>query len=118
MNFNVGKFSILCEGGNNPSHNHCLNDTPISKSGWERDSVVLVRSNLRPKMQCIQDRKRINTVLSLLLRNVRNRSTKLILELYLGLVRPHLDCVVQFWSTYCKKNIKMLESVQNAEHEA
>ena len=49
MEFNVGKCSILSVGRNNPSHNYCLNDTLISRSGCERDLGVLVSSDLRPR---------------------------------------------------------------------
>ena len=112
MEFNVGKCSILSVGRSNPSHNYCLNDTLISRSGCDRDLGVLVSSDLRPRAQCIQARNRANRVLGFISRSVSNRSAEVFLKLYLALVRPHLDYAVQFWSPYYRMDIKMLESVQ------
>ena len=112
MEFNVGKCSILSVGRNNPSHNYHLNNTPISRSGCERDLGFLVSSDLHPRAQCTQARNRANRVLGFISRSVSNRSAEVFLKLYLALVRPHLDYAVQFWSPYYRMDIKMLESVQ------
>ena len=41
-----------------------------------------------------------------------NRSSGVILRLYLALVRPHLDYAAQFWSSYYRKDIGSLGAVQ------
>ena len=41
-----------------------------------------------------------------------NRSSEIILRLYLALVRLHLDYAAQFWSHYYSKDIGSLEAVQ------
>ena len=43
---------------------------------------------------------------------VTNRTSEVILRLYLALVRPHLDYAVQFWSPYYRMDIDRLESIQ------
>ena len=45
-------------------------------------------------------------------RCVTNRSSEVILRLYLALVRPHLDYAAQFWSPYYRKDIGFFEAVQ------
>ena len=55
-----------------------------------------VKSDLRPREQCIIARNRKNKILGFISRCVTNRSSEVLLRLYLALVRPHLDYVVQF----------------------
>lgn len=47
---------ILSVRRNNPSHNYFLNDTPVSRSDFERNIGVLVSSDLCPGDQSIQAR--------------------------------------------------------------
>ncbi len=53
LEFNTGKRSILSVGRYNPLHNYSLNAMPMDRSSCERDLGVLVRSDLRPRNNCI-----------------------------------------------------------------
>ena len=85
-----------------------------------------VSSDLRPRKQCIEARNQANGVLGPIARNIKSRSAEVILELYLALVRPHLDYAVQFWFPYYKIDIglsvqrmmtKMIEGICNFSYE-
>ena len=73
---------------------------------------MLVSQDLTPREQCIIARNRANRVLGFITRSISNRSSDVILKLYLSLVRPHLDYLLQFLSPYYRTDINKLEAVQ------
>ena len=112
MKFNVSKCSIMSIGRGNGPMNYTLNNIILERSYSVRDLGVQVSSNLPPREQCIIARNKANRILGFISRCVTNRSSEVILKLYLALVRPHLDYAVQFWSPYYRKDIDSLEAVQ------
>ena len=77
-----------------------------------RQLGVQLSSDLRPREQFIIARNRANKILEFISRCVTNKSSEIILRLYLTLVRPHLDYAAQIRSPYYRKDIGFLESVQ------
>ena len=112
MEFNVDKCKVIKMGPPSVDISYMLDDNEISTSQCEKDLGVLVSSNLKPREQCTTVKNKANRILGFISRSVSNRTDKVILKLYLALVRPHLDYAVQFWSPYYRMDIEALESIQ------
>ena len=53
-----------------------------------------------------------NKILGLIRRTIMYKEKQLIVPLYKALVRPHLECYIQGWRPYRKKDIDKLERIQ------
>ena len=113
MFFNIGKCQVLHMGGNNMNFNYFLNGFNIQHCDSVKDLGIMVCKDFKFGYQCSVASKKANKLLGYIKRSISSRSRDIVLPLYKGLVRPHLEYAVQFWSPYLRKDIDMIERVQH-----
>jgi len=111
MKFNKAKCKVLQVGQGNPKHKYRLGREWLDSSSQEKDLGV-VDEKLNMSRQCALAAQKVNHILGCIKRSVTSRWREVLLPLYSGLVRPHLEYCVQLWSPQHKKDMDVLEWVQ------
>ncbi|KAK4816519.1 hypothetical protein QYF61_017619 [Mycteria americana] len=112
MKFNKRKCKVLHLGRNNPRHHYMLGITQLESSLAEKDPGVLVDTKLPMSQRFALATKKANGILYCIRQSIASRSREVILSLSSALVRPHLQWWVQFWPPQYKRDMDVLERVQ------
>ena len=84
----------------------------FEKSTSERDLGVIFSSNINWEEHKLLSCKEANMILGMLKNNFVGQDIGLWKQLYVWMVRPHLEYAFQVWSPFREGEIKRLEKVQ------
>ncbi len=112
MPFNVNKCHILEVGTKNKKYGYKMGGVKLESVHCVKDLGVTITSNLKFSQHCKKAACKANRMLGFINRNFSFKNKDKILPMYISLVRPHLEYVVQFWSPHKAKDIAKLEVVQ------
>ena len=117
MQLNVSKCKVMHFGRSNPKFDYYLKDSEnltqcLEKTKREKDLGVIFTSDLSWKDHILEITARSNRILGSLKKAFVSRDSQLWKNLYISLVRPHLEYAVQVWSPTKEMDIGLIEKVQ------
>ncbi|KAJ7421560.1 hypothetical protein WISP_41929 [Willisornis vidua] len=95
-------------GRNNPGNQYRLRLTYWKAGPWSTWQSWWATLS----QQCALGAKKDNGILGCTGKSITSWSREVILTLYSALVRPHLQCCIQFWAPKDRRDMDILEQVQ------
>ena len=92
--------------------NYNMDSYQLETVAIEKDLGVIVDNNLSFQTHIEMKVKNANKLVGLLRRSFTHLDGKMFKQLFISIVRPHLEYCASVWNPYLKKNIELIENVQ------
>ena len=115
MRLNEAQCRVLHLGRGGPRYLDKLGEEALESSRVEKDLGVLVDEKLDVSQQCALAAQKANCVLGCITKRVSSREREGIVPLCSALVRPHVKHRVQAWSPQHRKDMELLEQMQQRD---
>ena len=116
MRFNTEKCKVLHFGHTNKQQHYFMKDSKLSTTKEEKDLGVLITDNLKPSSQCTAAVHKTMSALRWSKRSFHYLDIESFRILYKTYIRPNLEFVIQAWSPYLDKDIKIMEKIKCLAH--
>ena len=112
MLLNFGKCKRIHIGHGNMDEEYKMRDAVLGRTTQEKDLGVTFSADVKVSEQYGIAASKGNQILGLIRRIIMYKEKQLIVPLYKAIVRPHLECCIQVWRPYRKKDIDKLERIK------
>ena len=108
MRFNTEKCKVLHFGHNNKQQYYFMKDSKLSTTKEEKDFGGLITDNLKPYSQCAAAVNKTMSALRWSKTSFHYLDIESLRILYKTCIRTNLEFVIQAWSPYLDKDIKII----------
>ena len=113
MEFNVDKCKVMHLGRDNIKYKYIMDGKELTTTDLEKDLGINLTKNLKTSYQCLQAYNKASQMLGLLGRTIKSRNPDILIKIYKGIVRPHLEFCSPVWAPHYRKDKELLEKVQH-----
>ena len=118
FNTKYNKCKVIYVGKNNTKNEYFLSGKLLPETDVEKDLGVYVKSDLNWKYHIQKSISKAKAIIGWVTRNVISREKTVMLNIYMTLVRPHLEYCTQLWNPTAEHGnwriIMEIEGVQRA----
>ena len=108
------KCVTLYLGNQNPHHRYELNNETMSEVVTSvRDLGFITTPDLKTSTHCRYLYKKAMAKAFMFLRRIQSKNVVVLLKVYTTYIRPILESIVAVYNPYLKRDIKLLEKIQN-----
>ena len=100
-------------GTNNKNFDYNIGGVKIKAVEKEKDLGVTIDKGFTFTIHSAAVVKKVNQMLGIIKRKVKNKTKDIIVRLYIALVKPHLEYCIQLWNPSLKLTLNLLKAFKD-----